>query len=621
MADVEAGLEVAETPEAEAREAEQGDSAAQQGDGSDDEEEQSSEEDESDAEPAAVLTRERRSNAGNRYSKLLAAEERADADAAEGEFYTAEGWQEVADDQAFSGSEAEAPDDISLHSSSSDDEDDDEGAEDQGEKELRKQERAEQAGKTKKRKTMQDVYKPRPLKKPRVAASAAAALSKDSADGSAPRPKKKSERVSWIPAEGEGPQRQSSRKLAVENKVRVHERLEKAEKHRLRTLAIMQAADQRKAAAKAEKMTQEEHLAEAMRIEKKNAKSLNRWEESERIKEEERKEKLAAMKNRKLEGPFVRFWSGQCVWCADKIRHIGKGGKVQEIEEKVNLKEQEKFKKAQERERLEREAQLLAAANANSAVEQPDDAVKQQPETPSQTQPLQPPEQRPPTYPDTIMFPPPQSAGFLEGIHDWASQPGLPQQPAQHNHFATPHTITPATPNNPTSGNAILPLPLPPNQPTATPAPQPPPHYNASLAMHSLVLLENFKELAEPAYHTAKSRAKDKEEKDKNTISNNLLGFHAPPKGTKYAVAHAPELCEITSRQARYRDPVTGLAYADSYAYKCIRRLVGGACEWSNLLGAFAGPSGDGGMGRPANGVPDVFVRKVTDVATLQKIV
>ncbi|MBE7179997.1 MAG: hypothetical protein INR71_02120, partial [Terriglobus roseus] len=166
-----------------------------------------SSDDESDAEeaqPAAVLTRERRSNAGNRYSRLLAAEERADEEAHDGEFYTAEGWQEQVDDEAFSGSEAEAPDDISLHSSSDDDSDDDGAAEDQGEKELRKQERAARHGKTKKRKTMQDMYKPRPVKQARITATAAASASSSAAPGSADaaaptKPRKKSERVSWIP--------------------------------------------------------------------------------------------------------------------------------------------------------------------------------------------------------------------------------------------------------------------------------------------------------------------------------------------------------------------------------------------------------------------------------------
>ncbi len=50
------------------------------------------------------------------------------------------------------------------------------------------------------------------------------------------------------------------------------------------------------------------------------------------------------------------------------------------------------------------------------------------------------------------------------------------------------------------------------------------------------------------------------------------------------------ELCAITAQPARFRDPKTGLAYADSYAYKEIQRLQTGAYRWSTLLGCYVGP-------------------------------
>lgn len=67
-------------------------------------------------------------------------------------------------------------------------------------------------------------------------------------------------------------------------------------------------------------------------------------------------------------------------------------------------------------------------------------------------------------------------------------------------------------------------------------------------------------------------------------------------------------LCVITSLPARYRDPLTGLPYHSAYAYRCIQRLVSGACRWSNLLGCYVGPVYESPVGRPAAGVPERFL-------------
>lgn len=62
------------------------------------------------------------------------------------------------------------------------------------------------------------------------------------------------------------------------------------------------------------------------------------------------------------------------------------------------------------------------------------------------------------------------------------------------------------------------------------------------------------------------------------------------------------ELCAITEQPARYRDPKTGLAYVDSYAYKEIQKLANGGSRWSSLLGCYVGPTSS-----VARGVPDRF--------------
>lgn len=54
-----------------------------------------------------------------------------------------------------------------------------------------------------------------------------------------------------------------------------------------------------------------------------------------------------------------------------------------------------------------------------------------------------------------------------------------------------------------------------------------------------------------------------------------------------------------------FRDPKTGLPYANSYAYKEIQKLVNGGSRWSNLLGCYVGPAAIA-----ARGVPEQFYKK-----------
>lgn len=62
-------------------------------------------------------------------------------------------------------------------------------------------------------------------------------------------------------------------------------------------------------------------------------------------------------------------------------------------------------------------------------------------------------------------------------------------------------------------------------------------------------------------------------------------------------------LCVITSLPARYRDPETGLPYANAYAYREIRRATEQKYAWSSMLGCYVGP-----MGFAARGVPERFL-------------
>ncbi|KAH8434813.1 putative signal transducer [Aspergillus melleus] len=267
-----------------------------------------------DAVPVESLVegRAKRSTAGRLMSSLLDAE--ADDD-------LALLFEEIEDDNEFDAAadeEGAEEDDMGMDSSS--DDDDDQGpnarADDfEGEKQIEKDEKAEK----KKRRAQQDLRFKIASKKVKIDPTAVPA-----APAPAPRPKKKSERISWIPTPDEGPTRSSSRRQTMQNKELTHARLKDSEEKRVRLIATMEEAAKRKAHLKPKEMTQAERLAEAERVERHNSKSLNRWEEMEKRKAEERRAKIEALQNRRLEGPVMSYWSGVATWVNGRITRLGK---------------------------------------------------------------------------------------------------------------------------------------------------------------------------------------------------------------------------------------------------------------------------------------------------------
>jgi vacuolar protein sorting-associated protein 72 len=345
-----------------------------------------------------IAGREKRSTAGNRLSALIDREADDDLELL---------FAEDEDDVEFEGPDAEDQSDIQLESSSEDDEGGREEEEFEGEEELQKQARVERQNK--KRKAQQSFFKtPALRKKVKIDPTTATAAPTTPA----PRPKKKSERISWIPTPAEGPTRSSSRTLSVKNKEVVHERLVESEKRRLRTLAMMETASKKKDKAKPKAMTQEDRLAEAERTEKLNSKSLNRWEETEKKRADEQKARLAALHNRRLEGPVVTWWSGFAEWVNGKLGHVGRRTRT---EETVN---QEAGRKA----------------NADSNITQPAGTTKAVPES-KETGGLRDPGiaasaiTQPPDAALATGAPPhgdskpDRPAGLLDGIHYYASLP------------------------------------------------------------------------------------------------------------------------------------------------------------------------------------------------------
>ncbi len=259
-----------------------------------------------------VLGRSKRVTAGNRLSSLLDQE-------ADDELGLLFAENEEEEDVEFEGDEGEDASDVQLDSSS-DEEDQGPAQPDddlEGEKELQKQDRAEQR---KKRKAQSILPRPGPLRK-KVKMDSTATESKPTTP--APRPRKKSERINWLPAPDEGPIRSSSRKQTVENKTLIHERMKESESRRIKQIKIMEAAAKRKEASKPKAMTQADRMAEAARMEKKNARSLNRWEETEKKRAEQQRAKLEALHNRQLSGPVITWWSGLASWVNEKLGQVG----------------------------------------------------------------------------------------------------------------------------------------------------------------------------------------------------------------------------------------------------------------------------------------------------------
>ena len=275
-----------------------------------------------------VAGRSKRVTAGNWLSSLLVKE--ADDEL---ELLFAEDGEE--EDVEFEGEDGEDASDVQLDSSS-DDEDQavaTNGDDLEGERELQKQDKAER----KKKRKAQEIFK-RPAvsrKKPKVEDIVTSATLMTPAMGA----KRKSERISWLPAPEEGPVRSSSRKQTVHNKEVVHQRMQESEKRRRRQIQIMEAAARRKEVSKARVMTQADRMAEAARTEKRNAKSLNRWEQTEKKRVEEQKARLAALHSRQLQGPVISWWSGPSKWENGKLVAVGSKNMGDEAKHPIQVDE------------------------------------------------------------------------------------------------------------------------------------------------------------------------------------------------------------------------------------------------------------------------------------------
>lgn len=287
-----------------------------------------------------ATSRAKRSTAGNRMKSMLANEEPA-AEDSDLELLFAED----EDDAGFTDEDKDDASDVHMDSSSDDEDDKDGAAADdlEGEKELERQAR-EKRNAQRKRKAQEAIpmkfrKKVRINEQPTSTGDSAAGSPAPSTTGTGtpaassvrqgpaarpPRPKKKSERISWLPTPADMPTRASERRTTKMSKEQLHQKMIDDEIRRKKLMEKMEKNAKRLEALKKPPMTQAERLAEAALVEKRNEKSLNRWEEAEKIREEERLRKIAALNNRKLDGPVVTFWSGIQTLEEGQQKHVGK---------------------------------------------------------------------------------------------------------------------------------------------------------------------------------------------------------------------------------------------------------------------------------------------------------
>lgn len=613
----------------------------------------------SDTEPVETLVsgRSKRATAGNRLSYLL---QHLDDEEIKADVLADDETDQI--DYSASGDE---DGDVDLESS---DDDEDQGppkegddqADLQGEKELQKQERAE----SKKKRKARELVKIQPLRK-KVKIVEAPTTIEGGAEPAPVVPRKRIESVDH------GPSRHSRRTQTVENARSTEAKLIESQKRSLKTQESMRLAAERKAARAGPVLTQADRMARALKIEKQNARSLNRWEESEQERLQIQKEKLEAMRNRRLEGPVIRYWSGAVTWqwregpdgpVYVKLKYKPRP-KIEEVDEAAEKKKAEKPEIARPKkdkptedgqtgeQSSERTDLDKAADNQISLLNGGKDGTTTKPATQAsqrgdndvdvsmadvteRTSQQEPPQDTISTAPASEVNPPATDVSaehassappsFLDGIDVYAaeSEEQSTQQTTQDSDAQqqAPSSLAPQyLPSMPPYQHIPSHLANDPNHITAASLP-----LMRERAARTLLILESFPDLDTP--YPAPSR-RSSTSVPSTALTNILLPDSHPdlsPAELKYLTTKhkretakeredllppvpARPTCHITGKTARFRDPKTGLAYHNMVAYKAIQRVLANGCQWSALLDVWSGIVGEGSLGRVAKGVPEGF--------------
>lgn len=265
----------------------------------------SSSEDESDASSSPppetlVAGRAKRATAGNRLSALI---QHLDDEDIKADLLA----EEEDDQKDYSASEdGDADGGLDSSSDDSDDEAKDGAAQElAGEVELMRQERIA----SKKKRKARELVRIQPLKKKaKISHEVVSADAQQETQQDTPRA------IHRLALADLAPTRQSSRSQTVASAKVTEAKVKESRRKAERTQEVMRIAAEKKAARAGPKLTQQDRMARALRLEKENSRSLNRWEKSEQERLRTQQEKLEAMRNRKLEGPVIKYWSGPVTW-------------------------------------------------------------------------------------------------------------------------------------------------------------------------------------------------------------------------------------------------------------------------------------------------------------------
>ena len=565
--------------------------------------------DSSNSEPVEFLVsgRERRKTAGNRYDRDMVLEDAEDEDEVTLLFATD---QDEVDEEFKSG----GSDDEEMSSSDDDDQGPNAGAgEMEGEKEIEKQAKAERAKKRKADLALTSTSAIRKRAKIDPTQGPTAVVKK---------PSKKKERVTWLPDEKDGRGRASLRKQTVLHREETLARLKESEAVSKKFKALKEQRDREKAKNAPKALTQADRLEEAAKVERRNAKSLNRWEALEKKRNEEQAAKLAALKNRTLEGPVISWRSSKGKWRGPLYARPA----IQDLSLSIDSPTEPKKRGRKPKGYHEQMAAMREAAALNSTPPTP---TRGQP-TPNSSGPAtagQSHSQQPVTF-NAQQVP---DIHFLSGIHEFATMQQEPTAPNSTNATTPTSTTevveTPKQDHQPTQPSAeaqvnadenVLTQPNPlihiphsnaanftpgsarptgtyqasPIQPSPQPIrpfiqPLPEPPIVEEDTTKNIVILKNFDRLSDEARH------------------DYGLFYNTNRKATK-PVKHNLEQCPITMQPARYRDPATGIGYSNMFAYRILRELKEHKFTWSGMLGCYVGRE-DAPVAR---GVPDGFPGK-----------
>ncbi|TLS22869.1 uncharacterized protein PpBr36_06068 [Pyricularia pennisetigena] len=624
--------------------------------------------------------RARRSTAGNRMKSMIAQEAAAaGVGGDEGDSDLELLFAEADDDEGFSdNAERDDGSDAQMDSSSDDDDDAKEGDDElEGEKELERIAKEKRAA-AKKRKAQQAIPA-KFRKRVRIESTPSTRAGSEQAAQSSshhlprrqvvpappPRPKKKSERTSWLPSASDMPTRASERSTTRMSKEQLHQQMVEREVRRKKQLEQQEKKAKRLELLKKPPMTQADRLREAELVEKRNSKSLNRWEEAEKQREEERERKLAALYNRTLEGPVVTFWTGIMELSEGQMKNVGR---MVAMEEKAPRRKKQpaatapaaSISTSTEKDPAAAPSTAVSAATATEvaadqqmkdappvATEQTESAEKPI-ATPALAapvfhqavfQPIDLPTEKVPaeatttTLPSSVLAPPvSMMAPPMGAVKGPMQMPGLSTNSGGVSNVLAPpnssqgeSSLVPPTLPPPTSTTAVT-EPVPKKTETTIIHPQttqPPPQLppKSSSQAPKTISTQKAEQDPSPTKDQDPTVAKTEPEssvngrvtrscivlqnfdeeaiKDKTVQTQILFGR----KFTKLAKpGHAPH-CVITNHLAKYRDPKTGLPFANMNAYKAIRRLTEGNYKWSSILGTWVG-TGE----LAAKGVPNRFL-------------